>query len=213
MKDWLVLGLIFLLLMSLPAGAKWQLMVSPAQEGLREFCMIGYSWDVEPFTVALHLGASMNGEAYLSEMNSYTDESLGHYMEVYGGLLIPAVNLRIEKLDYQKRVVPFFQIRYARDLVRVGGGDLDIPWLPRGDAEELELDEIESSLIYEFFRVGGGVRLKVSDSFSILGEYGIDVRLVKFDQQGYEKKTLVFDERIRGVCPNTYGGVTLVWQW
>ena len=39
---------------------------------------------------------------------------------------------------------------------------------------------------------------QVSDSFSILGEYGIDVRLVKFDQQGYEKKILVFDERIRG---------------
>ncbi|MDD2430234.1 MAG: hypothetical protein PHD88_02720 [Firmicutes bacterium] len=213
MKNWLVKGLIFLLLFGVYASAEWQFMLSPKQEKLPQFCLVGYSWDVEPFVIALSVGASAEAEAMIWQRNDYIDTSEEHYFDSLSAVLAPAVNLRIEKLDYKKKTVPFLQVRYVRDFFRTGEAELDLPWVPGFDDEGTDLEGVDARLIWEFLRVGGGVRLKVSESLSLLADYGLEASLLRKDVLCYDNNALGYEERIRRLWPNSYGGVSLVWHW
>lgn len=211
MKNWLLWMLIFLFLFSYSAFAKWQLMYSPAQERLPQFCLLGYDWDVEPFVVVLQGGVGFKGEFMTWETKDYENSDGDHYFYGLSAGLMPTVNIRLEKYS-EKRVVPFVQLRYSRYII-FGDSDLELPWIPTVPEEKPDLDNVDYTEIWESWRFSGGVRLKVSESLSLMGDYGLEATYLKADDLRYFKKVLSFEEHIRRIWPNTFAGVGVIWHW
>ncbi|HHY18519.1 MAG TPA: autotransporter outer membrane beta-barrel domain-containing protein [Firmicutes bacterium] len=209
MKNWLFLALIFLL--SVVVVAEWQLMVVPKQEKLPHFCLIGYSWEVEPFVVSLQTGVGFVGEALAVERKDYLDE---HFSGSFLGrsiAVIPAVNVRLEKLSRAK-VVPYANIRYSRAYTDENSS-LDLPWFI--DTSEPDDDGFSYDLLdrKDFWRLGGGVRFKYSESLSLLADYGLELACFTSEEVQYEDKKTIYEEKMQRICVNTYGGLSIVWHW
>ncbi len=207
MKNWLLWALIFLL--SLQAGAKWQFTFSPKQENMPQFGLIGYDWEVEPFVISLQAGIGFKGEAMSWERKDYFDNENDSFFSALHCSILPTVSFRLEKLSPQK-VTPYVQIRYSQAIL-YGDSTLDLPWLPIPERDDLE--DCEYKEIWEFWRFGSGVRLKITEHLSFLADYGLEATYLKADEYQYENHNLGFEEHILRLWPNTYAGLSIVWYW
>ncbi len=92
-----------------------------------------------------------------------------------------------------------------------GGSHLDFSWVP--DKTEPDLEAADVTEIWEFFRLGGGVRYKWTEHLSLLGDYGLEATFLKNDVFQYEKQQTTYEEFTRRLWFGTYGGLSLVWHW
>jgi hypothetical protein len=206
MKNWLFVALIFFL--SFSALAEWQFLLTPKQEKITQFCSLGYAWEVEPFVISLHGGLGMMGDCMVLQRNIIVDDENTSFQSISYALL-PAVTVRLEQYT-DRKVAPYAQFRYSQALT-FGGSHLDFSWVP--DKTEPDLEAADVTEIWEFFRLGGGVRYKWTEHLSLLGDYGLEATFLKNDVFQYEKQQTTYEEFTRRLWFGTYGGLSLVWHW